>query len=99
MRETEKKLGELQSQGQDQGGGRAMLSKAQQDAIDQFRGDLLATRKELREVQQNLRSDIQTLESWIKFLNIVLIPILVAVAAVLVGLARSRKRRASAAAA
>jgi ABC-type uncharacterized transport system involved in gliding motility auxiliary subunit len=98
LRDTEKKLSELQSQGQDQAGGRAMLSKAQQDAIDQFRGDLLVTRKELRNVQQDLRSDIQTLESWIKFLNIGLIPILVAVAAVLVGVARTRKRRAAAAA-
>jgi ABC-type uncharacterized transport system involved in gliding motility auxiliary subunit len=95
LRETEKKLSELQSQGQEQAGGRAMLSKAQQDAIDQFRGDLLVTRKELRNVQQDLRSDIQSLEAWIKFLNIGLIPILVAVAAVLIGVARTRKRRAS----
>ncbi len=95
LRDTEKKLSELQSQGQDQAGGRAMLSKAQQEAIDQFRGDLLVTRKELRNVQQDLRSDIQSLETWIKFLNIGLIPILVAVAAVLIGLARTRKRRAS----
>jgi ABC-type uncharacterized transport system involved in gliding motility auxiliary subunit len=95
LRDTEKKLSELQSQGQDQAGGRAMLSKAQQEAIDQFRGDLLTTRKELRDVQQNLRSDIQSLEAWTKFLNIGLIPILVAVVALLVALARSRKRRAS----
>jgi ABC-type uncharacterized transport system involved in gliding motility auxiliary subunit len=96
LRDTEKKLSELQSQGQDQaGGGRTVLSKAQQEAIDQFRGDLLVTRKELRNVQQDLRSDIQSLETWIKFLNIGLIPILVAVAAVLIGVARTRKRRAS----
>jgi ABC-type uncharacterized transport system involved in gliding motility auxiliary subunit len=96
LRDTEKKLGELQSQGQDQGGGRTMVSKAQQETIDQFRGDLLATRKELRGVQQNLRSDIQTLEAWTKFLNIALIPILVAVVAVIVGIARSRRRRRAA---
>ena len=99
MRETEKKLTELQSQGQEQSGGRTILSKAQQEAIDQFRADLLATRKELRDVQQNLRSDIQRLEGWLKFLNIGLIPILVAVVAVIVGLARTRRRRASTAAA
>ena len=96
LRDTEKKLSELQSQGQDQvGGGRTVLSKAQQEAIDQFRGDLLVTRKELRNVQQDLRSDIQRLETWIKFINIGLIPILVALAAVLLGVARTRKRRAS----
>lgn len=96
LRETEKKLSELQSQGQDQSGGRAIVSKAQQEAIDQFRADILATRKELRDVQQNLRHDIQTLESWIRFANIGLIPILVALAAVFVGLARMRRRRIAA---
>ena len=96
LRETEKKLSELQSQGQDQSGGRAIVSKAQQEAIDQFRADILATRKELRDVQQNLRRDIQTLESWIRFANIGLIPILVALAAVFVGLARMRRRRIAA---
>jgi ABC-type uncharacterized transport system involved in gliding motility auxiliary subunit len=99
LRETEKKLSALQSQGQEQSGGRTILSKAQQEAIDQFRGDLLVTRKELRDVQQNLRSDIQTLETWVKFLNIGLIPILVALVAVIVGVARTRRRRASVAAA
>lgn len=96
LRDTEKKMSELQSQGQEQGGGRTMVSKAQQETIDQFRTDLLATRKELRNVQQNLRSDIQTLEAWTKFLNIALIPILVAVVAVIVGVARSRRRRRAA---
>lgn len=97
LRDTEKKLSEIQSQGQDQGGARAMVSKAQQEAIDQFRADLLATRRELRGVQQNLRSDIQTLEAWTKFINIALIPIVVAIVAVIVGLARNRRRRRAAA--
>ena len=52
----------------------------------------------LRNVQQNLRSDIQTLEAWTKFVNIALVPIIVAIVAVLVGLARNRKRRRAAAA-
>lgn len=97
LRDTEKKLSEMQSQSQDQGGGRAMVSKQQQETIDQFRSDLLATRKELRSVQQNLRSDIQTLEAWTKFVNIALIPILVAIAAIVVGVARTRRRRRAAA--
>jgi ABC-type uncharacterized transport system involved in gliding motility auxiliary subunit len=98
LHDTEKKLSDLQSQSQDQSGGRAMVSKQQQETVDQFRADLLATRKELRAVQQNLRSDIQTLEAWTKFINIALIPIIVAIVAVLVGLARTRRRRRAAAA-
>jgi ABC-type uncharacterized transport system involved in gliding motility auxiliary subunit len=97
LKDTEKKLSEMQTQSQDQSGGRGMVSKQQQETIDQFRSDLLATRKELRGVQQNLRSDIQTLEAWTKFVNIALIPILVAIAAVIVGVARTRRRRRAAA--
>lgn len=99
LRDTEKKLSDMQSQGQDQSGTRAMVSRQQQETIDQFRADLLATRRELRGVQQNLRSDIQTLEAWTKFINIALIPIIVAIVAVIVGLARTRRRRAAAGAA
>jgi ABC-type uncharacterized transport system involved in gliding motility auxiliary subunit len=99
LKDTEKKLSEMQSQSQDQSGGRGMVSKQQQETIDQFRSDLLATRKELRGVQQNLRSDIQTLEIWTKFINIALIPILVGIAAIIVGVARTRRRRRAAAAA
>ncbi len=97
LEETEKKLNELQSQGKDQGG-RAILSPEQQAAIDQFRADMLNIRRELREVQQNLRQNIQSLESWLKFVNIGLVPIVVAIVAVFVGLARMRRRRAPGAA-
>ena len=97
LRDTERKLNELRTAGQDTHS--AIVSKEQQDAIDQFRTDILAIRKELRTVQQNLRQDIQGVETLVKFVNIGLIPILVAAAALFVGLARIRRRRSPAAAA
>jgi len=97
LRDTERKLNELRTAGQDTHS--TIVSKEQQEAIDQFRTDILAIRKELRAVQQNLRQDIQGVETLVKFVNIGLIPILVAAAALFVGLARIRRRRASAAAA
>ncbi len=93
LRDTEKKLADLQTQNQEQGAGKVIMSKAQSDAVEQFRGDMLATRRELRDVQHDLRKDIDGLETRLKFINIGLIPILVAVAAGIVGVMRMRRRR------
>ena len=95
FRSVEKKLSELQGQGGPAAGaepGKTILSKDQQEAIEQFRGELVQTRRELRDVQRELRRDIEGLELLLKFVNIWLIPILVAVAAVLVGVVRMRRR-------
>jgi ABC-type uncharacterized transport system involved in gliding motility auxiliary subunit len=93
LRDTEKKLSDLQSQSQEQGGGKVIMSKAQSDAIEAFRADMLGTRRELRDVQHDLRKDIESLETRLKFINIGLIPILVAGAAGIVGVMRMRRRR------
>lgn len=93
LRDTEKKLGELQGQGQPAGeGGRTILSREQQEAIEKFRADMIAIRRELRDVQYELRRDIESLEMLLKFVNIGLIPILVGIAAIVVGVVRSRRR-------
>lgn len=47
-------------------------------AIDKFKHELLTTRRELRDVQLALRHDIDNLDSWLKFANIALVPILLA---------------------
>jgi ABC-type uncharacterized transport system involved in gliding motility auxiliary subunit len=98
LRDTEKKLSELQtkSQPQEGTGGRVILTKEQQEAIEQFRGEMLKIRKELRDVQHDLRKDIEGLEGWVKFINIGLVPMLIAGAAILLGLARARRRRRAA---
>jgi ABC-type uncharacterized transport system involved in gliding motility auxiliary subunit len=96
LNDTQRKLSELQSQSPDQGaaaGNQRILTREQQDTIEQFRGELLSIRKELRDVQQNLRRNIDALQTALKFLNIGLVPILIAIVAVIVGLARRRRRR------
>lgn len=95
LRDTEKKLSDLQSQNQEQGAGKVIMSKAQSDAVEAFRADMLGTRRELRDVQRDLRKDIESLETRLKFINIGLIPILVAGAAGIVGVMRMRRRRPS----
>jgi hypothetical protein len=68
-----------------------MLTKQQQDEVEKFRAELIDTRVRLREVQANLRRDVENLGTALKIIDIALMPILVAVAAL--GLATVRRRR------
>jgi ABC-type uncharacterized transport system involved in gliding motility auxiliary subunit len=89
LKETEQKIAQLQKQGT---GGNVILSPEQQSEIDRFRQDQITTRKELRAVQHNLQKDIEHLGSVLKFINIGLAPLLIALLAIAAGLYRHRKR-------
>jgi hypothetical protein len=71
----------------------ATLSPGQERAIAQFRVDMLQTRRQLREVQAALRRNIERLKSELEFFDIALIPIIVAVVAIIVGAVRVKRRR------
>ena len=90
--QTEQKLSELQRPDQ-AGGGQIILTAAQIEEIEKFKGELLKIRKQLRQVQLDLRKDIEALEARLQFLNIALIPILVAALAIILGLLRIRRWR------
>lgn len=91
LEETEKKILELQSQG---GEGGVILSPEQTKEIERFRDEELRTRKELRSVQHELQKNIERLGARIKFANIGLMPILIALIALGAGLYRLRRRPA-----
>ncbi len=86
LKATEAKLADLT--GKDQTDTPANLSPEQTKAIEQFRADMLQTRRQLRDVQAALRSNIQRLKDGLEFLDIALIPIIVAVVAIIVGAVR-----------
>jgi ABC-type uncharacterized transport system involved in gliding motility auxiliary subunit len=87
---TEKRLTELQTS---EGEGALVMSEAQRQEIDNFRVEKVRIRKDLREVRRELHKDIATLEGWLKFINIGLVPILIAVGGLLLGAYRLRRRR------
>ena len=91
LKATEKKIQELQSRKQE--GSSFILSAAQQTEISKFRQQLVQVRKELRGVQRELAKDIETLESWVKFLNIGFVPLLIAVGAVWTSTSRLRRKK------
>jgi ABC-type uncharacterized transport system involved in gliding motility auxiliary subunit len=91
VKETEKKLAELR--GASKEGGPPVVTPEQAREIENFRGQLLQTRGELRDVQRALRQDIDRLQASIRFVNIGLIPLVVAVVAMVLGILRLRRRR------
>jgi ABC-type uncharacterized transport system involved in gliding motility auxiliary subunit len=72
-----------------------MLSPAQQQAIERFRRELLESRAALRDVQANLRADVERLGARLAFINIALVPILVSAFAIGLALVRRRRRAQS----
>jgi ABC-type uncharacterized transport system involved in gliding motility auxiliary subunit len=92
--ETQKKLTTLRT-GRGETGANAVISEQQRVAIDDLRRDVTATRVKLRNVQLELRRDIIRLESSLRLLNIAAVPVLLTVVALLLGLARRRRRAAA----
>jgi ABC-type uncharacterized transport system involved in gliding motility auxiliary subunit len=90
LKQTQQKLRELT--GNDPANP-ANLSPEQTRTIDDFRAEMVATRQQLRAVQAALRQDIEWLKAILEFCDIALVPILVAIAAVVLGGLRLRRRR------
>ena len=89
--EAEQKLAALQSE---ESGGELLLSPEQRAEIERFRAEQVKTRKELRNVQHELRSNIERLGSLLTFVNTGLVPLIIALIAIVMSIvnARSRKR-------
>jgi ABC-type uncharacterized transport system involved in gliding motility auxiliary subunit len=87
---TERKLTELQQlkSGED----KQVLSPEQEQAVDQFLAQKLEIRKSLREVQHQLTSDIETLGTRLKLINIGLIPVLLTIVMLAFSLLRRRRQ-------
>ena len=89
LEETEQKIAQLQQEG---GEGALLLSEEQAGEIEKFRLEQIKTRKELRAVQHELQKNIERLGTQLKFINIGLIPLIIALLALLAGMRRARLR-------
>ena len=100
LEEVEKQLGTLRSgggQGDGKGKPDAVITPEQRAAIDAARTDIVGTRQKLRAVQLELNRDISHLESTLRVLNIVLVPALLTILAIVIALIqRTRRARARA---
>lgn len=94
LTDAQQRLHDLQ-QGQGAKGDNVALTPQQQGEIERFKRELIQTREQLREVQHNLRKDIDLLGEFLAFVNIAFVPLLVAgFALVLAALRRRRRARA-----
>jgi ABC-type uncharacterized transport system involved in gliding motility auxiliary subunit len=72
-----------------------VITAEQRAEIDRAREEIVRTRQQLRTVQRDLRRGIEGLETWLRVLNIALVPALITAFAI--GLAILRRRRRAAA--
>lgn len=91
LEEVEGKLKDLTTK--EQQSGAVILTAKQKQAIEDFRRDIIKVRGELRDVRRALREDIDTLDAWVKIVNIAAMPALIALLAIGLLIARNRRTR------
>jgi ABC-type uncharacterized transport system involved in gliding motility auxiliary subunit len=94
LRETEDKLTALHSKGGNQSA--LIITPEQEQEIEHFQTEKLRIRKELRAVRAGLDADIKGLGATLKVINIIVVPALFAVVALLMAVWRRRRRMAPA---
>ncbi|MGI9408655.1 MAG: GldG family protein, partial [Hyphomicrobiaceae bacterium] len=73
LNDLQAKLTKVERQTKD---GNVILSDDDRKAIEKFRGEMIDTRKQLRDVKHAMRADIDRLEGMLKFINIAGVPLL-----------------------
>lgn len=91
LQKTTAKLEELQKAQGPAGKNAQILSPEQQAELERFRKTVAETRLALKEVRRDLRQDAEGLVFWTKVANIALMPLLVALAGLVVALVRRRR--------
>ena len=90
LTQTEQRLGELQAARSD--GTSLLMSPEQQTEIQRFLDEQVRIRQELRAVRRNLDADIDRLGTWLKAINIALVPLVLTIVALGVVMVRRRKK-------
>ncbi len=91
LTQTEQRLGELQAARND-GSSSLLMSPEQQTEIQRFLDQQVRIRQELRAVRRNLDADIDRLGTWLKVINIALVPVLLTLLALGVVVVRARRK-------
>lgn len=69
------------------------LTEGQRAEVEALRGRMLSLRRQLHDVRRSLREDVESLEAWLRFANIGLVPIALSGVAIIAGLVRIARRR------
>jgi ABC-type uncharacterized transport system involved in gliding motility auxiliary subunit len=90
LTQTEQRLSELQASRSD--GNSLLMSPEQQAEIQRFLDQQVRIRQELRAVRRNLDADIERLGTWLKAINIALVPLVLTIIALGVVVVRRRRK-------
>lgn len=91
LQETEQKLLAIQKEQDNVGkGGTLLLTSRQSAEIKEYQAVRINTRKKLRAVQHDLQKNIDSLSSWLRFFNIIFLPLLIIIIAIGSGIYRSK---------
>ena len=90
LEDLRKKISEARTRSKDD---KTVLTEAQQATLQGYLAKFITVRQEQRAVLADLRADVDALETRTKFYNIALIPLIVALLAILVAVWRARRRR------
>ncbi|QDV07599.1 ABC-type uncharacterized transport system [Planctomycetes bacterium Poly30] len=93
LQETEAKLNEMQAAKDPSSA--MLLSPEQEKEVEKFRAQQVETKRKLRKVKRDLRAEIDSLGTRLKFLNIFALPALIAALVAAVHLYRSGSRSSS----
>lgn len=97
LQDADRKLTQLQAGRSNDGS--LVLSPEQEAELTRFQQERVRIRKELREVRRSLDVEIERLGTVLKFWNILFIPILIAIGAIVLAATRNRRLKAGRAAA
>ncbi len=92
LKSVQGELEKLEVTGKD---GATLVTDKEREAIEKFRGEMLETRRELRDVKLGLRKDIDRLDGWLKFANIALVPLAIGFGGFGWTLWQSRRKKSS----
>jgi ABC-type uncharacterized transport system involved in gliding motility auxiliary subunit len=93
LQEAQQRLGELQQQKKDKDQ-RLILSAEQRAEVENFRKKQAEVSKELKQAQKDLRKEVVSLETRLKWLNILAMPLGVAAAGLGIALIKRKKTSA-----
>jgi ABC-type uncharacterized transport system involved in gliding motility auxiliary subunit len=91
--ESQRKINELQQQKKDKDQ-RFILSPEQQTELANLRKQEVETRKHLKQVQKDLRKEVVSLQTRVKWLNILAVPIAVMFSGIVIAVVKRRKTSA-----
>jgi len=93
LADTQRKLNELQQQKTDKDQ-RFILSPEQRAALEKFRKDERDTKLRLKQVQKDLRKEVVSLETRLKWINILAMPLAVTVTGIVIAIVKRKKTSA-----